>query len=143
MAKEETNQTPAFARKKLTVEYVDPKEMTGKSIHGRYLGKQTSPWTDKVTGEVKPLTRCLFEKLDPKTGKLMSDRMAIFEDAGFRKGMEDGLVQPGDCLEIVHLGKENIGQGRTVNQYDFFTLDIKGLPPVRALPAAAPQNDVI
>lgn len=111
---------PNYERKqKLTVEMVDLKDQgENASLVGVYRGQTTRPWLEKSTGVEKPLTTVVFE--DPNTGA----RSAMFQDAGLKNAMEQSLVKEGDFIEIVYLGKTDIGGGRTVNQYDIFALEL-------------------
>lgn len=131
MAKEKNNTpAPQFARRKVSADYIDVKET--KTFVGRILGALTGEWTDKKSGEVKALTRLMFDAFDLETGKLSGERTIVLMDAGLKKALEDGMVRVGEVVELNHLGKDDIGGGRTVNKYDVFVLDVPNLAKVES-----------
>lgn len=101
-------------RKKVNVE-VREMEEGDEYVQIRLIGTTTQDWTDKQTGEVKPLTALIFEDL-------LNDgaRFKLFQDAGLKQVMKDGLITDGTVIDLVKLAKKEIANKRTVNQYDVF-----------------------
>lgn len=85
----------------------------GDEIEGKLIGRTTAPTVDKKTGEESELTRLFFEKDN-------GEKFIIFEDGGLRNGLANAMVKEGDYLKIIKLEKSDIGQGRTVNNYDIY-----------------------
>lgn len=107
----EATTTPKRNFKKVTAEIIKMK--VGQTIEGKYVGKKTAPWLDKMTGEETELTRLYFEKDD-------GTKFIVFEDGGLRNAMANAMVNEGDFIQVEKLEKVDIGQGRTSNQYDIF-----------------------
>ncbi len=86
---------------------------TGESVEGKYVGKSSSPWVDKTTGEESQLTRLFFERDD-------QTKFLLFEDGGLRNAFANAMVTEGDYVKIEKLDKVSIGSGRTSNNYEIF-----------------------
>lgn len=108
--KTQTSSEPRL--KKINTEIV--KMEVGDKVQGFFVGKNTGPWTDKKTGEVKELTRVFFER--EKGG----DKFLLFEDAGLRNAFSNSMVNQGDHILIEKLDLVDLGGGRSSNQYDIY-----------------------
>jgi len=97
------------------------KKEPGFSFSGKYTGTvQGAPFTevDQKTGEVieKRMTFCVFEC--PNLG-----RFKVNQDKGLLSAITDAMVVEGDWIEVVKLDKVSLSKGRTMNQYDVFSID--------------------
>ncbi len=76
-----------------------------------------------------------FSKVDQKTGEVVTanlrlvvmedengERIAYVADAGLIGGLEAAMVKEGDKIEVEKLEKVKLTKGRTMNQYDIFSL---------------------
>lgn len=88
----------------------------GDKVEGTLKGRTTGPWLDKATGEEKELTRLHFQRED-------GTKFIIFEDGGLRNSLANAMVKDGDYVRIEKLEKVAMTGGRTVNQYDIFSLE--------------------
>lgn len=100
--------------KKATAEII--KMEPGQTVEGTLKGKTTGPWMDKATGEEKELTRLHFVRDD-------GTKFIIFEDGGLRNALANAMIKDGDYIRLQKHEKVPMGGGRTVNQYDIFTVN--------------------
>ncbi len=119
-AAKQTASDMQYRRKKITMEIV--KLEVGDTLVGRFVAQTERDWTDKATGEVKPLKTLVFE--NPQT----LERQGLFADAGLLLAFEQAIVAQGDLIEIVKLDKAKLANGRTVNQYDIYALEDPSRP---------------
>lgn len=115
MAKETTK-----TRKKISVTQVKLSDQPeGFTFGGKFVGMTEGKpfFVQDDRGELKEsrLTHFVFE--DDK-----GERTAFVGDKGLVNGFETALVKEGDLLEIVKLPKTKLTRGRTMNQYDIFSV---------------------
>lgn len=108
-------------RKKLTVKRIDlAQQKTGFTFSGKFIGTVLSnPFkhVDQETGEIteRQLTQAVFE--DDK-----AERFSVIQDAGLKSALADAMVKEGMKVEVVKLEKAKLKGGRTMNQYDVFSV---------------------
>lgn len=112
--------TNPAVRKKLSVQKIDlAKQPAGYAFKGKYCGtSQSEPFSKVIKGEVvtKTLTFAIFE--DDK-----GDRFKVIQDQGLRTALADAMIKENQTIEVVKLDKSDISGGRTMNQYDVFSLE--------------------
>ena len=104
-----TRQPRQFKKSNADIKKLSP----GDKIEGFYRGQTTAPWLDKVTGEMKDLTRLHFE-----TDKL--EKFIIFQDGGLKNAMANAMVKEGDYIMVEKLETTPLGGGREVNNYNIY-----------------------
>ena len=109
-------------RKKISVNRIKLSEQTeGFTFQGIFRGVVLSaPFSDidKKTGEVitKQLSSVVFENAD-------GERVAYLADKGLLDNLSTAQVQEGHMIEVVKMPKVLISKGRTMNQYDIYSID--------------------
>lgn len=88
----------------------------GFVLEGKYIGTNSAEHVDG-DGELSTLHTMIIES--PQTG----ERTKFLADAGLRGALSDAMIVSGDYFKAVKLEKLNIGKGRTMNQWDIYTLD--------------------
>lgn len=87
------------------------------TIEGKFLGLRTEEVTDKMDGEVKERTRAIFQDLKGV------EKFQVWTNAGLKNALSMSDVKEGELIRITHLGLKELGGGRTVNQYDVYSLN--------------------
>lgn len=120
MAKQ--TETQAVARKKkLTAKKINlAKADEGFSLAGKYVGMtQGAPFNDvdQKTGEIiqKTLTFATFENTE-------GERLNVIADKGLQSALTEAMVKEGDRIELVKLAKTQLSKGRSMNQYDIYSI---------------------
>ena len=109
-------------RRKISVKNVKLSDQdVGFTFSGTYRGTVLgSPFqsVDKTTGEL--LTKQLKSVImEDEAG----NRLAYLADTGLTNALTEALVKEGQRIEIVKLEKQKLTKGRTMNQYDIFSLE--------------------
>lgn len=87
----------------------------GFEIEGKFIGCNQQDFTDRTTGESKPMYSMIIENEK-------KERIKFLADAGLRTAIADGMIQPGDWFKAVKGVKADIGKGRTMNQWDVYAV---------------------
>lgn len=87
---------------------------TGFVLEGKYVGTNQSEFVDKE-GELSTMHTMIIENE-------LGERTKFLADAGLRTSLADSMIQPGDYFKAIKLEKLSIGGGRTMNQWDIYTL---------------------
>lgn len=90
----------------------------GEKVQGVFVGRTTTPWTDK-DGTTKDLTTVIFRDLKDES------RFGVRQDAGLKKALDDALVKEGDVLELHRVDKIPLSNGRSMNRWDVYALDVQ------------------
>lgn len=112
------------------------KEPTRKKISVKTLKLSEQPVGFKFQGVYKgQVLGQPFGRLDNKTGEIVQvqltsvimeeggQRVAYLADAGLKTALVDAMVVEGQYIEVVKLEKAQLTKGRTMNQYDIFSLE--------------------
>lgn len=84
-----------------------------ESVKGTFLKETERKIMDRETGEEKMVTQYLFE------GE-KKDRFFVLADAGLKNAILASGVSVGDKIEIVKKESVDLGNDRSVNQYDIY-----------------------
>lgn len=113
MAKQKTETT---AYKKVSVLQIKLSDKPkGFELEGKFIGINQQDFTDRTTGETKPMHSMIIENEK-------AERIKFLADAGLRTAIADGMIQPGDWFKAVKGDKVEIGKGRTMNQWDVYAV---------------------
>jgi hypothetical protein len=88
------------------------KWLPNTEVVGEFKGTRERQVLDRQTGEVKIVTDYLL--IDLKTSQVT----ALAGNAGLKSAFLDARVNTGEIVKIMKLDKTDIGNGRTVNNYD-------------------------
>jgi hypothetical protein len=91
---------------------------SGESFIGTLTQTSDRPWKDKK-GIEKTIKQFHFDQLDEKTGEV-SGQIIYFGDGGFQNAVSMAGITIGDTIKAVKGGKSDIGEGRSVNNYEIY-----------------------
>lgn len=106
----------SFNFKKVDVKILKLK--SGESFIGKLTQTSDRPWMDKK-GIEKTIKQFHFDQLDEKTGEV-TGQIIYFGDGGFQNAVSMAGIVVGDTIKAVKGGKSDIGEGRSVNNYEIF-----------------------
>lgn len=89
----------------------------GESFIGALTQTSDRPWKDKK-GVEKTIKQFHFDELDAK-GEVLG-QFIYFGDGGFQNALSMAGITVGDTIKAVKGDKSDIGEGRSVNNYEIY-----------------------